>query len=227
MHNYPNCGSGKIQLISETNNINLSAALSGAIIGGIVLGEVGGLIGGLIGASLSPQTPEMNYCLNCGNKWNAELVFQLVEFVSNLIGTRLDLSLETDRSCLAEFITSVAGEMSSVETEKQVQSLLIGKAKESVYPLYNLIIISAWVGILVGLFMLRSNTFLAGSILLLSIYLIVYSSYLLREHREEKQKVFTLTAQQNIDGAERQLENTVKIFVTKYQNLFAIGIDSE
>jgi hypothetical protein len=134
MHNCPSCGSHQIQLIVERtggNNISWGGAFAGAVVGEILLGDAGGIVGSVIGAKAFSEPAEyieLNRCLNCGNKWNAEVVFQIVNLISQLIDVELDLSQELDRYCLAEFVRLVLPKMSYAENARKDRPAMIASA---------------------------------------------------------------------------------------------------
>jgi hypothetical protein len=117
MHNCPSCGSYQIQLLIERTggNVSFGGAMAGAVIGEILLGDAGGIVGGIVGAkafSNPIQETEINYCMNCGNRWNARELFELISVISHLLDAEIDLSIELHRYCLAEFVNTIIPKIS-------------------------------------------------------------------------------------------------------------------
>jgi hypothetical protein len=94
MANCPQCGSEHIQLKRETN-VNWGRAVAGWALFGVVGGAVGSVTG---------KDRNVNACLDCGTTWKAADLYKTVQTVNGLIGVKIDLSLEDNRSFLNEFI---------------------------------------------------------------------------------------------------------------------------
>jgi small-conductance mechanosensitive channel len=227
MHNCPNCGSDRIQLLPEKNSKLLSNTLAGAVIGEALFGDIGGLIGGFVGANVSSQSLEVNYCVNCGNKWNAEQLFEIVMCISRLLNRELNLSSQLDRQALSEFIKLIPPAIAALERRKQEYPIIIAKAKESISMSHTFLNLINYIGFFFGVLfisvgILNKSYFLlslAGFVILaLSLYLRIYSAYDLRLYRQKNQAKAALSAEVDIQMAQENLDNIVDNFKDKYQS---------
>jgi hypothetical protein len=112
MANCPNCGSAHIQLKRETD-VNWGRAVVGWAIFGVVGGAVGAVTGG---------DRNVNACLDCGTSWKAADLHKLLQIIKNLMNLRLDLSKESDRIFINDFISEFSSNLEYISNlEKQSQ----------------------------------------------------------------------------------------------------------
>jgi hypothetical protein len=115
MANCPNCGSDHIQLKRETD-VNWGRA----VVGWAVFGVVGGAVGAVTG-----EDRNVNACLNCGTSWKAADLHKLLQIIKKLTNLNLDLSEETDRIFVNDFMAEFTPDLESISNiEKQGQKLI-------------------------------------------------------------------------------------------------------
>jgi hypothetical protein len=104
MANCPNCGSGHLQMIRETN-----VSWGRAVAGWALFGVVGGAVGAVTG-----EERYVNSCLYCGTTWKATELYKTIQLIKKLTGVFLDLAIDNNRLFMNEVIPEITLYLSSI-----------------------------------------------------------------------------------------------------------------
>lgn len=211
MANCPNCGSDHIQLKRETD-VNWGRA----VVGWALFGVVGGAVGAVTG-----EDRNVNACLDCGTSWKATDLHKLLQIIKKLTNLKLNLSEETDRIFINDFISEFSLDLESISNiEKQGQNLIleIQRKLESDNSVNN-----GFFSGCMSLFMLLigfSTHVVFGIItIFIIIALLIYTPNYYRSRKKQFEKQIEdvkIKTQAKITDAEENLRSKVVKFVNKY-----------
>jgi hypothetical protein len=108
----PRCGSGSVTLKNDT-----SVSWGRAVVGWALLGPIGGAVGAVTGDDRTA-----NACLECGETWKAQDLYLVQTQVKQLTGVQLNLSKNTHRQCLEEYIHAIPPIYAELEAARNSDS---------------------------------------------------------------------------------------------------------
>jgi hypothetical protein len=104
MANCPNCGSDHIQLTTETN-----VDWGRAAVGWALFGVVGGAVGAVTG-----DDRKAIICLNCGNSWKPQELYNIITTIENLTQVKIDLKKSSHRIFVNNFISQMTSQIKAI-----------------------------------------------------------------------------------------------------------------